>query len=148
MHARASAVVRLTHRGHRVRLLAMDYGPDLGLQRGASSPISSRPSALGAIRSRAARAALSRRGRDAATVARLPHALPNSPLLRPAARQYHPDVNKAPDAQEKFKKISHAYEVLSDPGAAKQRYDMFGEEGMRGGPGGGRGGQAIEVNIE
>ena len=34
---------------------------------------------------------------------------------RKLARQYHPDVNKDPTAHEKFKQITEAYEVLSDP---------------------------------
>ena len=34
---------------------------------------------------------------------------------RKLARQYHPDVNKSPDAVKKFKDINEAYEVLSDP---------------------------------
>ena len=44
--------------------------------------------------------------------------------FRKLAREFHPDVNKEPGAQEKFKKISHAYEVLSDP-EAKLRYDIY-----------------------
>ena len=34
---------------------------------------------------------------------------------RKLARKYHPDINKSPDAIEKFKKISQAYETLSNP---------------------------------
>ena len=44
---------------------------------------------------------------------------------RKLARQYHPDVNKEPGAAEKFKQITEAYEVLTDP-ERRQRYDMFG----------------------
>eukprot|EP00276_Gloeochaete_wittrockiana_P000820 CAMPEP_0184673750 /NCGR_PEP_ID=MMETSP0308-20130426/86852_1 /TAXON_ID=38269 /ORGANISM="Gloeochaete witrockiana, Strain SAG 46.84" /LENGTH=473 /DNA_ID=CAMNT_0027121269 /DNA_START=1 /DNA_END=1419 /DNA_ORIENTATION=+ len=51
---------------------------------------------------------------------------------RKLARQYHPDVNKQPGAEEKFKEIARAYEVLSDPNL-RARYDQFGEAGVRGG---------------
>ncbi|WP_412031322.1 molecular chaperone DnaJ [Metamycoplasma buccale] len=44
---------------------------------------------------------------------------------RKLAMQYHPDRNKAPDAEEKFKEISEAYEVLSDPDK-RAKYDKFG----------------------
>ena len=44
---------------------------------------------------------------------------------RKLARQYHPDVNSAPDAADQFKRITEAYEVLTDP-QRRQRYDMFG----------------------
>ena len=54
---------------------------------------------------------------------------------RKMALKYHPDKNKSKDAEEKFKEIAEAYEVLSDP---KKRgvYDQFGEEGLKGGSGG------------
>lgn len=48
---------------------------------------------------------------------------------RTLARQYHPDVNKTPDAEEKFKEISEAYEVLSKP-ELRSRYDQFGHAGL------------------
>jgi molecular chaperone DnaJ len=45
--------------------------------------------------------------------------------------KYHPDVNKDPGAEEKFKELSEAYGVLSDEDK-KQRYDQFGHAGMDG----------------
>ncbi len=45
--------------------------------------------------------------------------------FRKLARKYHPDVNKAPDAQAKFKEINEAYEVLGDE-SKRQRYDQLG----------------------
>jgi curved DNA-binding protein len=46
---------------------------------------------------------------------------------RKLARQYHPDVNKDPEAEDRFKEISEAYDVLSDPDQRK-RYDAFGAD--------------------
>ena len=46
---------------------------------------------------------------------------------RKLARKYHPDINKDPDAQDKFKEINAAYEVLSDP-EKKAQYDQFGDQ--------------------
>ncbi|MBF2049973.1 MAG: molecular chaperone DnaJ [Leptolyngbya sp. IPPAS B-1204] len=48
---------------------------------------------------------------------------------RRLARKYHPDVNKEAGAEERFKEINRAYEVLSDP-EMKARYDRFGEAGV------------------
>ena len=46
---------------------------------------------------------------------------------RKLARQFHPDVNKDPSAEERFKAISEAYDVLSDPDT-RRRYDDFGAD--------------------
>ena len=52
---------------------------------------------------------------------------------RKLSKKYHPDMQKGKsekeqhEAEEKFKEISHAYEVLSDP-EKKNNYDMFGDE--------------------
>nr|DAD32175.1 TPA_asm: hypothetical protein HUJ06_011026 [Nelumbo nucifera] len=50
---------------------------------------------------------------------------------RKLARKYHPDLNKSPGAEEKFKEISAAYEVLSDD-EKRSLYDRFGEAGLQG----------------
>jgi molecular chaperone DnaJ len=49
--------------------------------------------------------------------------------FRKLARQYHPDVNKEPDAEEKFKEINEAYGVLSDA-QKRAQYDRFGRAGL------------------
>ena len=56
---------------------------------------------------------------------------------RKLAMQCHPDRNASPEATEKFKELSEAYEVLSDD-TKRQRYDQFGHEGVKSafGPGG------------
>ncbi|MEM8602861.1 MAG: molecular chaperone DnaJ [Cyanobacteria bacterium P01_H01_bin.121] len=53
---------------------------------------------------------------------------------RRLARQYHPDVNKEAGAEERFKEINQAYEVLSEP-ETRARYDRFGEAGVSGAAG-------------
>ena len=58
---------------------------------------------------------------------------------RKLALQYHPDKNKSKGAEEKFKDIAEAYEVLSDK-KKRDIYDQFGEEGLKGQPSGGGGG--------
>ncbi len=75
---------------------------------------------------------------------------------RQLARTYHPDINHDPGAEDRFKEVSEAYDVLSDP-QTRRRYDAFGRDfrqvpedvdpetwrrsqaGARGGAGGGRG---------
>ncbi|ODV86149.1 hypothetical protein CANARDRAFT_197237 [[Candida] arabinofermentans NRRL YB-2248] len=58
---------------------------------------------------------------------------------RLGALKNHPDKNPSPEAAEKFKEISHAYEILSDD-QKRDIYDQFGEEGLNGGGPGGMGG--------
>ena len=48
---------------------------------------------------------------------------------RKLAKQYHPDINKSPDAEAKFKEINEAYEVLSDS-QKRSNYDQFGFDGV------------------
>lgn len=64
--------------------------------------------------------------------------------FRKLAKKYHPDINKEPGAEQKFKEIGEAYSVLSDPDKRRQ-YDQFGHEAYtqgasQGGFGGGFGG--------
>jgi molecular chaperone DnaJ len=54
--------------------------------------------------------------------------------FRRLARQYHPDVNKSPDAEERFKEINEAYAILSDE-EKRVAYDRFGHAGVRGAAG-------------
>ncbi|XP_073347613.1 dnaJ homolog subfamily B member 4 isoform X3 [Pagrus major] len=53
---------------------------------------------------------------------------------RKQALKWHPDKNKSAAAEEKFKEIAEAYEVLSDP-KKREVYDQYGEEGLKGGNG-------------
>ena len=46
---------------------------------------------------------------------------------RKLARKYHPDVNKATDAEQKFKEVGEAYEVLKNPDKRKA-YDQYGSD--------------------
>uniref|UniRef100_A0AC34FN02 J domain-containing protein n=1 Tax=Panagrolaimus sp. ES5 TaxID=591445 RepID=A0AC34FN02_9BILA len=60
---------------------------------------------------------------------------------RKMALKYHPDKNKEPSAETKFKEVAEAYDVLSDA-KKKEIYDKYGEDGLKadGMPGGGGGG--------
>src|SRR6478609_5106981 len=58
--------------------------------------------------------------------------------FRKLAQKWHPDVNTDPAAQEQFKEINEAYQVLSDPDR-RSRYDTFGKAGADGGAPGGAG---------
>ena len=58
---------------------------------------------------------------------------------RKLAKKYHPDLNKEPGAEEKFKEVQEAYEILSDENK-RARYDQFGFAGVDPQQGGGQGG--------
>ena len=64
--------------------------------------------------------------------------------FRNLARKYHPDVNDAQDAEEKFKEINEAYGVLSDTDK-RAAYDRFGHQGVRG-PNGGPGFETVDFS--
>lgn len=70
--------------------------------------------------------------RDYYEILGLPRGASNEDIkaaFRKLARQYHPDVNKEADAEEKFKEINEAYGVLSDPDK-RARYDRYGRAGL------------------
>ncbi|HMN28133.1 MAG TPA: DnaJ domain-containing protein [Caldilineaceae bacterium] len=54
--------------------------------------------------------------------------------FRKLAQKYHPDVNKAPDAEAVFKELNEAYQVLSDD-QKRAAYDRFGHAGVQGASG-------------
>ncbi|MGF1206172.1 molecular chaperone DnaJ [Streptococcus infantarius] len=58
---------------------------------------------------------------------------------RKLSKKYHPDINKEPGAEEKYKEIQEAYETLGDE-QKRAAYDQYGPAGANGGFGGGTGG--------
>lgn len=72
--------------------------------------------------------------RDYYEILGVPRSASNDELksaFRKLARQYHPDVNKEPDAEERFKELNEAYAILSDENK-RAAYDRFGHAGVRG----------------
>jgi molecular chaperone DnaJ len=65
---------------------------------------------------------------------------------RKLAMQYHPDRNGgSKEAEEKFKEVTEAYDVLRDP-QKRAAYDRYGEAGLRGGGGGGGGFHHVDLS--
>lgn len=54
---------------------------------------------------------------------------------RKLSKKYHPDLNHEPGAEERFKEVNDAYEILGDP-QKKAQYDQFGSTGAQGFGGG------------
>ena len=72
--------------------------------------------------------------RDYYEILGVPRGAPESEIKRAyrrLAREYHPDVNKSPDAEARFKEINEAYQVLSDP-QKRANYDRFGRADVGG----------------
>ena len=63
-----------------------------------------------------------------------------SKAYRKLAKKYHPDLNHEPGAEEKYKEVNEAYEVLHDK-QKRAQYDQFGQAGVNGQ--GGFGGQGF-----
>ncbi|MEO8908128.1 MAG: DnaJ domain-containing protein, partial [Microbacteriaceae bacterium] len=63
---------------------------------------------------------------------------------RRLARELHPDVNPSPEASERFKSVTHAYDVLSDP-QQREQYDLGPQQGAFSGAGFGGFGDIFET---
>ncbi len=66
--------------------------------------------------------------------------------FRRLAKQYHPDVNKSPDAEAKFKEIGEAYAILSDPEKRRQ-YDQYGHAAFENGGAGFSGFSTDDIDL-
>ncbi|WP_414604641.1 DnaJ domain-containing protein [Streptococcus equi] len=65
---------------------------------------------------------------------------------RKMSKKYHPDINKEPGAEQKYKDVQEAYETLSDS-QKRAAYDQYGAAGANGGFGGGAGGLAASMVV-
>jgi curved DNA-binding protein len=108
-----------------------DSGKRRGRRRGNGSESSS-PGGRGGAGTRTG-SGTSEAGRDFYTILGVPRDADADAIqraYRSLARRYHPDVNSDPDAEERFKDVSEAYQVLSDP-KTRKRYDRFGADFRR-----------------
>lgn len=88
-------------------------------------------------------------GRDFYSVLGVPRNASAEDIKKAYKRQallFHPDKNKSQGAEERFKKVSEAYSVLTDPNK-RQIFDTYGEEGLKNEGGFGCGFFADPVNI-
>lgn len=67
--------------------------------------------------------------------------------FRKLAKKYHPDINKDPDAPEKFKEAQEAYAVLSDK-QKRSQYDQFGHAAFQQSAGGGFDFSGFDINLD
>ena len=65
---------------------------------------------------------------------------------RKLSKKYHPDINKEPGAEEKYKEVQEAYETLSDD-QKRAAYDQYGAAGANGGFGGAGGLVALTEQV-
>ncbi|WIA22066.1 hypothetical protein OEZ85_004411 [Tetradesmus obliquus] len=137
------------HQAHRARHHRSRLQPAAALQpsqagfsqAAAAASKHSRPSVAAAGRSRG-RSVVVHAARDFYDTLGVPRTADKKAIkqaYRQKARKFHPDVNKDPGAEDTFKAIGEAYEVLSDDNK-RAIYDKFGEAGLKGDAFGGMGG--------